>query len=48
MVKYQGKLDDGTVFDSASSFEFILGAGEVIKGWEQGIQGMMVGEKFGN
>lgn len=45
VVKYEGKLDDGTVFDSASSFEFILGAGEVIKGWDQGIHGLKVGGK---
>ena len=31
-VKYEGKLKDGTVFDAASSFEFTLGAGDVIKG----------------
>lgn len=31
-VKYEGKLDDGTVFDSANSFSFTLGAGDVIKG----------------
>lgn len=43
VVKYEGKLDDGTVFDSASSFEFTLGAGEVIKGWDQGVVGMRVG-----
>ena len=35
VMKYEGKLDDGSVFDSAKSFEFTLGAGEVIKGWDQ-------------
>jgi FKBP-type peptidyl-prolyl cis-trans isomerase len=44
-VKYEGKLDDGSVFDSAKSFEFTLGAGEVIKGWDMGIAGMKVGGK---
>ena len=44
-VKYEGKLTDGTIFDSAKSFEFTLGAGEVIKGWDQGIAGMKVGGK---
>lgn len=44
-VKYEGKLDDGSIFDSANSFEFTLGAGEVIKGWDQGIAGMKVGGK---
>ncbi|KAL7505287.1 hypothetical protein ACHAXN_002782 [Cyclotella atomus] len=43
VMKYKGTLDDGSVFDSASSFEFCLGAGEVIKGWDLGIAGMKVG-----
>ena len=43
VMKYKGKLDDGSIFDSASSFEFSLGAGEVIKGWDLGIVGMKVG-----
>lgn len=43
VVKYQGKLDDGSVFDSASKFTFVLGAGEVIKGWDQGIVSMKKG-----
>lgn len=42
VVSYEGKLDDGTVFDSATSFEFQLGAGDVIKGWDIGILGMKV------
>ena len=45
VVKYEGKLDDGTVFDSAPTFEFTLGAGDVIKGWDQGIASMRVGGK---
>ncbi|GAX23381.1 FK506-binding protein 2 [Fistulifera solaris] len=44
-VKYEGKLDDSTVFDAANSFTFTLGAGDVIKGWDQGIVGMKVGSK---
>jgi FKBP-type peptidyl-prolyl cis-trans isomerase len=40
-------LTDGTVFDSSRTrgqpFEFELGAGRVIKGWDQGIPGMKVG-----
>jgi FKBP-type peptidyl-prolyl cis-trans isomerase len=32
VVKYEGKLEDGSVFDSAPTFEFTLGAGDVIKG----------------
>ena len=36
IVAYEGHLDsmDGPVFDSASKFDFCLGAGDVIKGWE--------------
>jgi FKBP-type peptidyl-prolyl cis-trans isomerase/linker histone H1 and H5 family len=43
VMKYEGKLSDGTVFDSADTFEFTLGAGDVIKGWDIGIKGMKVG-----
>jgi FKBP-type peptidyl-prolyl cis-trans isomerase len=43
VVKYEGKLADESVFDAAPSFEFTLGAGDVIKGWDQGIVGMKVG-----
>lgn len=41
-VQYVGKLQDKTVFDSAKNFEFVLGAGDVIKGWDQGLMGMAV------
>ncbi len=47
-VNYTGKLQDGTVFDSSigkQPFSFILGAGRVIPGWYQGLQGMKVGGK---
>uniref|UniRef100_A0A0F7CZ39 peptidylprolyl isomerase n=1 Tax=Francoa sonchifolia TaxID=23250 RepID=A0A0F7CZ39_9ROSI len=48
-VHYQGKLTDGTVFDSSfergDPIEFELGSGQVIKGWDQGLLGMCVGEK---
>jgi rhodanese-related sulfurtransferase len=48
-VHYTGTLLNGTIFDSSiprkKPFEFILGKGQVIKGWEQGILGMKVGEK---
>jgi FKBP-type peptidyl-prolyl cis-trans isomerase len=44
-VKYEGKLNDGTLFDAANNFEFTLGAGDVIKGWDQGLVGMKVGGK---
>lgn len=45
-VAYTGTLaSDGTTFDKASNFVFTLGAGDVIKGWDSGIEGMRVGEK---
>ena len=48
-VHYQGRLDDGTVFDDShrrgEPISFTLGKGQVIQGWEQGIEGMVVGEK---
>ncbi|KAF0890273.1 hypothetical protein E2562_002687 [Oryza meyeriana var. granulata] len=47
-VKYIGKLKNGTIFDSTVGgrpFDFRLGIGEVIKGWDIGINGMRVGDK---
>jgi len=47
-VHYNGKLEDGTVFDSSverDPFEFVLGAGQVIEGWDKGFDGMKVGGK---
>jgi FKBP-type peptidyl-prolyl cis-trans isomerase len=49
-VLYAGKLQDGTEFDSSAKhgnepIEFILGRGMVIKGWDEGLQGMQVGDK---
>ena len=49
VVNYKGTLIDGTEFDSSYSrgvpFDFDLGAGQVIAGWEQGFEGMKVGGK---
>jgi len=48
-VHYTGKLEDGTVFDSSvgrgEPFRFTLGAGQVIPGWDMGVQGMKPGGK---
>lgn len=48
-VNYEGKLLNGTVFDSSytrgTPFDFDLGAGQVIQGWDQGVAGMKVGGK---
>ena len=47
-VNYIGKLEDGTQFDSSidrGPFPFPLGAGRVIKGWDEGVAGMKVGGK---
>lgn len=47
-VHYTGKFQDGSVFDSSvgkQPFQFVLGGGQVIAGWDQGLQGMKVGGK---
>lgn len=48
-VHYRGTLTNGKQFDASRDrgqpFSFNLGAGEVIKGWDQGVAGMRVGGK---
>ena len=48
-VHYTGWLTDGTKFDSSvdrgEPFQFVLGTGQVIQGWDQGVAGMRVGDK---
>lgn len=46
---YDGYLEDGTLFDSSRRhgrpFQFVIGSGRVIKGWDQGLMGMKEGGK---
>ena len=46
---YTGLLEDGTKFDSSYDhgrpFQFVIGSGRVIKGWDQGLLGMREGGK---
>ena len=49
-VHYVGNLEDGTTFDSSrdrnSPFSFKLGVGQVIKGWDEGLSLMRVGDRY--
>lgn len=46
-VHYAGRLQNGQEFDNSrkrgDTFEFVVGGGQVIKGWEEGLVGMKVG-----
>lgn len=48
VVHYTGRFEDGTVFDTSTDgdpFEFVLGEGQVIAGWDEGIASMRVGAR---
>ncbi len=49
VVHYTGWLENGTKFDSSvdrgEPFSFIIGLGQVIKGWDEGVAAMQVGGK---
>ncbi len=49
VVHYTGWLTDGAKFDSSvdrnDPFEFVLGTGQVIRGWDEGVATMKVGDK---
>ncbi len=45
-MNYVGRFENGKIFDqSESPFQFKLGVGQVIKGWDVGVETMKVGEK---
>lgn len=48
LVNYEGRLTNGTIFDSSydrEALKVVIGVGQVIKGWDVGIMSMQLGEK---
>jgi len=49
LVNYEGRLEDGTIFDTSydrgEPLKVAIGTGQVIKGWDIGIMAMQLGEK---
>lgn len=49
VVHYTGTLDNGTVFDSSRNrgkpFKFVIGKGEVIRGWDEGVAKLSIGQR---
>lgn len=48
LVNYEGRLENGTIFDSSydkEALKVVIGEGQVIKGWDIGIMSMNLGEK---
>ena len=48
LVNYEGRLTNGTIFDSSydkEALKVVIGVGQVIKGWDVGIMSMTLGEK---
>eukprot|EP00668_Euglena_longa_P011263 GGOE01013654.1.p1 GENE.GGOE01013654.1~~GGOE01013654.1.p1 ORF type:complete len:224 (-),score=75.23 GGOE01013654.1:253-891(-) len=44
-IRYKGTVKDGNRFDYSKGFSFVLGEGDVIRGWDIGIEGMRQGER---
>ena len=48
LVNYEGRLTNGTIFDTSldkEALKVVIGVGQVIKGWDVGIMSMTLGEK---
>ena len=48
MIDYEGRLEDGTVLElshSREAIKFVVGIGQMMKGWDIGVMSMSLGEK---